>query len=94
MQTINQESLLNRLSELKQPNKKNRLTTRHQVEGVEVAKKLGAKKSSEFSHVIKCFKVAPNIAQSAYSYISDYPNARNSLALFFWRYYALKRERG
>lgn len=69
------------------------LSTRHQVEGAMYAKKLGAKKPSEFSHVIKCFKVAPNISMQAYSWVSDYPNARNLLGLFFWRYYTLKRER-
>lgn len=93
MQKINQETLFSRYSKLTQPKKTN-LTTRHQVEGVMYAKKLGAKKPSEFSHVIKCFKVAPNISISAYSYVSDYPNARNLLGLFFWKYYQLKRERG
>lgn len=81
--------LQNRLAELKEV--KSNLTTPHQIQGVYFAKKLGAKKPSEYAQVIKLYKLAPQIVESAYSWVIDYPNAHDLLRLFFWKYWDIKK---
>lgn len=72
------------------PEKKSNLATKHQVDGVYYAKKLGATKPHEFSQVIRYTKLYPNIVASAFSFVIDYPNAKSLLRLFFWKIHQLK----
>lgn len=71
--------------------KKSKLSTHHQVEGVRIAKALGAEKASQFSQIIGLYKTSPALVDRAYSFAIDYPGANNRLGIFFWRYWQLKK---
>lgn len=66
---------------------KARISTPHQAQGIEYAKKLGATKSSEFGQVIRLVKKDAGRAAHAYSFAIDYPNCRSPLKIFFWKFY-------
>lgn len=62
------------------------ITTQHQQVGIEYAKKLGADKK-QYGSIIRLVKLNSSRAAQAYSYAIDYPNARNPIKIFFWKYY-------
>lgn len=56
--------------------------TRHQVRGIEICEKLGSKAYPVF---ISLYKRYPQVCETAYSWVSDYPNAKNKERLFLWK---------
>lgn len=95
MQTIGQQINFDELaSDFKNKKvKKSNHSTRWQVDGSRYARLLGAKKPSDYAHIIKCCKNNPGLAEVAYNFVVDYPNPRSLLKLFYWKYYQLVKER-
>lgn len=60
-------------------------STQHQLEGGEIAKKLGASKDSDYARVVGAFKRNSNAARRAYTFVSDAKNVRSPINLFFWK---------
>jgi hypothetical protein len=83
---------LDRLGSSLSREKKPKLTTPHQVQGVYYAKKLGCKKPAQFGVVIKFYKTDPQAVSRAWSFVSDYPNSRDLFRLFCWKYWQIKKE--
>ena len=85
------ENIGNLLSSLKLSiPKKSRQSTKHQIRGCEIAKKLGSK---DYAIFIKLYKLHPDRCETAMSWVSDYPNAQNKTKLFLWKIKQLNQKK-
>ena len=74
------------LSTLSTERKRAYISTPHQARAWEIIKKLGVEKEKKkVGLVFHLVKTYPAQSERAWSWLSDYPNARDRFALFMWK---------
>jgi len=63
--------------------RKSNHSTNYQVRGSEICKDLGGK---EYSLFIRLYKLNASRCEQVYSWVKDYPNPKNKVRLFLWKY--------